>query len=165
MKTENKKSEGALDTAVTLHQSASRLTRVLRASFSTERLSASKLGVLGFLHREGPATAADLAAYLRVQPQSLTRLVDDLEGRSLIDRLPSMEDRRRSPLKINEAGLRLLTETIGKQRESLARTIAEVLTPAEQELLRLSAGLMDELAAALEGSVLAQDSPEKSDGH
>jgi len=126
---------------------------------STDGLSASKLGVLGYLNRNGTATATELAAYLRVQPQSLTRLVDDLAKRSLIARRLNIEDRRQSLLEITEAGAHLLIETIGVQREVLARTIIDALTPAEQELLRISAGLMDKLAGAIDGSSGALDAP------
>jgi len=147
----------ALDIANQLHRSALRLLRVLRTVRSVDGLGMSKLGVLGRLYRDGTATATELAAYLRVQPQSLTRLVDDLEKRSLITRRSDIEDRRQSLLEITKTGEQVLTETVRDQRESLAQTILDVLTPAEQELLRLSAGLIDKLAAATEASVATSD--------
>jgi len=139
----------ALDIANQLHRSALRLLRVLRTVRSVDGLGMSKLGVLGRLYRDGTATATELADYLRVQPQSLTRLVDDLEKRSLITRRSNIEDRRQSLLEITETGAQALTETVRDRRESLAQIIIDVLTPAEQELLRLSAGLIDKLAAAV----------------
>jgi DNA-binding MarR family transcriptional regulator len=147
----------ALDIANQLHRSALRLLRVLRTVRSVDGLGMSKLGVLGRLYRDGTATATELAAYLRVQPQSLTRLVDDLEKRSLITRRSDIKDRRQSLLEITKTGEQVLTETVRDQRESLAQTILDVLTPAEQELLRLSAGLIDKLAAATEASVATSD--------
>ena len=147
----------ALDIANQLHRSALRLLRVLRTVRSVDGLGMSKLGVLGRLYQDGTATATELAAYLRVQPQSLTRLVDDLEKRSLITRRSDIKDRRQSLLEITKTGEQVLTETVRDQRESLAQTILDVLTPAEQELLRLSAGLIDKLAAATEASVATSD--------
>jgi DNA-binding MarR family transcriptional regulator len=93
----------------------------VRDTRSGKGLSMAKLGVLGRLYRNGTTTPTALAAYLRIQPQSLTRLLADLQRRKLITRRPDEADRRQSLLE---------------------------LTPAEQELLRIAAGLMDRLAAA-----------------
>jgi DNA-binding MarR family transcriptional regulator len=141
-------SKTAIDLAGQLRHSALRLLRVLRAHQPAEGLSASKLALLGYLDREGPATATGLAVYLRVQPQSLTRLIAGLEKRQWIARRPNAEDRRQSVLNITDAGARLLRQAIQNQQARLARAITGALTPAEQELLRISAGLMDKLAAA-----------------
>ena len=100
MNMDRKSYDIALDTANHLYNSGLRLFRVLRTLRSTESLSVSKLGVLGRLYRDGTKTAAELALYLRVQPQSLTRLLDDLETRSLISRKTNPKDRRQSFLEI-----------------------------------------------------------------
>ena len=75
--------ETALETARVLHRSAVRLSRRLMAARGPEGISVSKLMVLGRLHRLGPATATELAAFLRIQPQSLTRLLAALEQRGI----------------------------------------------------------------------------------
>jgi DNA-binding MarR family transcriptional regulator len=142
--------ETALETANHLHHSALRLFRLLRMTRKAKGLTLSRVAVLGRLHREGVAAASELAAYLRVKPQSLTRLVADLEHRKLIVRRSKNEDRRLSPLEITEAGVRLLNEDIRDQRVRLAQIIAKELTPAEQELLRVAAGLMDQIAEQAE---------------
>jgi DNA-binding MarR family transcriptional regulator len=139
-----------LDAATVLHRSAARLARRVRAGGSGARLSLARLGVLGQLHREGDATATALAAALGVQPQSLTRLLAELERQGLITRRPDASDRRQSLVAVTAEGSRLLLEEVGAQRARLASAMAAVLSPAEQEMLRLAAGLMDRLAAALE---------------
>ena len=115
--------------------------------------------MLGRLYREGMTTATALAAYLRIQPQSLTRLVADLERRKLITRRPNGADRRQSLLAITDAGGQLLIETVHDQQVKLAHTIAKELTPAEQELLRIAAGLMDHLATVIETQTDALGEP------
>jgi DNA-binding MarR family transcriptional regulator len=142
--------ELAVDTASQLHRSALRLLRRTRASRPGEGLGPSRLSVLGRLYRKGTTTPTDLAAYLRIKPQSLTRLLADLQRRKLIMRRPGDADRRQSLLEITAAGSELLTREIRGQRTLLARTIAGKLTTAEQELLRIAAGLMDRLAAGAE---------------
>jgi len=148
MKAAKNPSETANDTASQLHRSALRLLRLMRDTRSGEGLGMSKLSVLGHLYRNGTTTPTALAAYLRIQPQSLTRLLADLQQNNLITRRPDDADRRQSLLEITAAGSKLLIEAVRDQRTELARTIAAELTPAEQELLRIAAGLMDRLAAA-----------------
>ena len=135
-----------MDTANQLHRSALRLLRRMQAARPTDGLSSSKLSVLGRLYREGTATPTELAAYLRIQPQSLTRLLADLQHRNLITCRPDEADRRQRLLEISAAGSKLLVEAVRDQRTELARTIASALTPAEQDLLRIACGLMDRLA-------------------
>ena len=156
-------SDTAIDTANQLHRNALRLLRLPRGTRSTEGLSLSKLAVLGHLYREGAATATLLAAYLRVQPQSLTRLIGDLDRRKLITRRPNEADRRQNLLEITDKGVQLLTEEVQGQRTKLAQTIAEKLTPTEQEVLRLACGLLDSLAAAIEAQT-AESGKEKERG-
>ncbi|MER6352299.1 MarR family transcriptional regulator [Streptomyces sp. NPDC001634] len=58
---------------------------------SAGSLSPHQLGVLGQLHRHGPATPGEIAAAERQRPQSLTRVFAELEGEGLIpaNRVPS----------------------------------------------------------------------------
>ena len=146
-------SVATIDTANQLHHSALRLFRLLMADRTSKGLSPAKLSVLGLLYREGAATATALAAYLRVQPQSLTRLIADLERQGLISRRPDEEDHRRNLLEITDAGAGLLTEEIRGQRVNLAQTMARELTVPEQELLRIAATLMDRLAESTEAQI------------
>ncbi len=155
-------SDAVIDTANQLHRSALRLFRLLRATQPARGLSWSKLGVLGRLYREGKATATELAAYLRIQPQSLTRQIVDLERRKLITRRPNDADRRQHLLEITDAGVNLLVEELREQRMRLAQTVAKELTPAEQELLRLAAGLMDHLAEVTEAQGAAPGKPKRT---
>ena len=148
METPREQLDAALDTATTLHRSVMRLFRQLRATRPASGLTLSKLSVLGHLYREGLTTATDLAGYLRIQPQSLTRQIADLERRGLLVRRENASDRRESLLEITDEGTRLLLDDIGKQRSALARVMTQSLSPAEQEILRLAAGLMDRLGEA-----------------
>jgi len=152
MKTSNDSFNATLDTANQLHRSTLRLLRLLRATRPANGLTFSKLSVLGHLYRDGVTTATELATYLRIQPQSLTRLIADLERRKLIMRRENDADRRQSLLEITDSGVQMLLEDIRKQRSMLAQAITESLTPAEQGILRLAAGLMDHLGELSEAS-------------
>ena len=147
----------AVDAANQLHRSAMKLFRVIRTGRPAKGLSLVRFGLLGRLYRDGAATATDLAAYLRIKPQSLTRLIADLEQGGLIARHTNDDDRRQNMLEITHAGARALVEDVRDQRDSLAQVIEKELTPAEQELLRIAAGLMDRVA---EKSLTLDASPE-----
>lgn len=148
MKPEEKTIKTALDTASQLHRSILQFPRLLLLE-GVKGLSMSKLGVMGYLYREGTTTATELAAYLRIQPQSLTRLITDLEKRSWIKRRPNDADHRQNLLEITEEGTKILIRDVMEQRLALAQAIVDALTPSEQEMLRLSAGLIDRLAQAI----------------
>jgi DNA-binding MarR family transcriptional regulator len=143
-------SDTTIDAVNQLHHSMLHLFRAMRSSRSEDRLAFSKLSVLGRLYRDGRATATALAAYLRIQPQSLTRVIADLEKQKLIKRERNDVDRRESLLEITKAGAHLLEEEIHDQRLELARTVAKELTPVEQEFIRIAANLLDRLAEATE---------------
>ena len=110
----------------------------------------AKLAVLGMLRREGITTATTLAGYLGVQPQSLTRLLAGSEEDGLIKCRQDPADKRRSLIEITSAGSRLLADEARERESRLATTMTRVLTPTEQELVRLAAGLIDRIAGAIE---------------
>jgi DNA-binding MarR family transcriptional regulator len=151
--------EDALDIARVLHRSGGLLSRRLMASRGDEGLSVSRLMVLGRLHREGPTTATELAGFLRIQPQSLTRLLAALEERRLIARRADKVDRRQNRIAITKAGARALIADVQGRRLKLAHAIVNALTPTEQGMLRLTASLIDRLAAAIETASLEDPAP------
>jgi DNA-binding MarR family transcriptional regulator len=140
----------ALETADRLYSSASRLCRRLRVARTVRGLSMAKLGVLSLLRREGISSATALAGYLGVQPQSLTRLLADSEDEGLIKCRQDPLDKRRSLIEITSAGSRFLADEARERESRLAAAMINVLTPTEQALVRLAAGLMDRVADAIE---------------
>lgn len=139
-----------IDTANQLHHSIMNFFRVLRVSRSTTTLTLSKLGALGYLYRNGKATATELASYLRVKPQSLTRLLTDLEHDMFIVRHRNNEDRRQNLLEITEDGVEVFRKDVREQCEMLAHVMENELSHAERELLRIAAGLMERVSEKIE---------------
>ena len=68
-----------LETAGRLRQSLARLNRRLRTESKVLGLSATKHSILGQLYRDGPKTPKAIAAAEGVQPQSVTRVLAELE--------------------------------------------------------------------------------------
>jgi DNA-binding MarR family transcriptional regulator len=142
--------DNPIEIASALHRSATLLSRRLLAARASDGLSPTRLAVLGLLRRVGPSTATALATELRIQPQSLTRLLADLDRRGLITRRTAATDRRQSQIEITGTGLETFLADLQGRREKLAQLLATTLTPAERGLLRLAAGLMERLTDAIE---------------
>lgn len=137
-----------LQMARAIRRSVHRIARRLRAERSTHDLSMSKRSVLGRLFRDGPLTATDLAAHERIQPQSLTRLVADLEERGFIARRPDESDRRQLQIEITPEGRDLLIRDARQQDRWLSVAMTSSMTSIERELLTLGARLLESVADA-----------------
>src|ERR1700679_2511109 len=123
-----------------------RLSRRLRSERPDSTVSLSALSMLSTLHRSGPMPAARLAQAERLQPQSLSRLIAQLDRDGLIKRRPGKEDRRTLILEINEAGRRALSHDMTARRIWLEGAMRKVLVPGEREMLAHAAVAMLRLA-------------------
>jgi DNA-binding MarR family transcriptional regulator len=138
----------AAKTATVLRRSVTQLARRLRGERGDHGLSAGTLAVLGHLARSQYLIASELAALQRVQPQSLTRLLAELEQSGLIHRQPDEADRRQARITITAAGRELLVRDARRQDAWLGTAIEASLTAEERDLLALAARLMDRLSGA-----------------
>lgn len=138
----------ALSAAATLRRGVLGLGRRLRLERSAASLTSLELSVLGHLHRRGALSPGDLAAVERVQPQSLTRTLSNLEENGLTLREPDPADGRRSLLAITHAGLLALRVEMDQRDAWLAAAMAAKLTATEIGLLELAGELMERLADA-----------------
>jgi DNA-binding MarR family transcriptional regulator len=149
---------GAGDAAVALRRGVISLARRLRTERAerTERpertdgggLTMLELSVLGQLRRRGPTTPGELADAEQLRPQSLTRTLASLEARRFTSRSADPADGRRSLLAITDDGLSALAADMQRRDSWLAEVMAENLTHAERELLRLAGELMERLLDA-----------------
>jgi DNA-binding MarR family transcriptional regulator len=118
-----------------------RLGRRLRAQRPADSVSLSALSLMATLNEHGPMPAARLAELQRLQPQSLTRLIQDLEGRGLITRGPG-SDRRTLLLSLTEAGAEAFRYDIAARHRWLRDEMARMLDADDQLLLAMAAGVM-----------------------
>jgi len=136
-------------TAIRLRRSVQRLARQLRFRRSDQGISGTKRSVLGTLYRaDKPMTASELARVERLQPQSLTRVVSELEEEQLIERTPDEADRRQLLISITEAGRNLLIVDAQTQVRWLASTMSSHLSKAERDVLLVAADLIDRICDA-----------------
>jgi DNA-binding MarR family transcriptional regulator len=139
--------DALLAIAHAMRRSTLGLARQLRRMRSSHGVSAAKLALLLRLERLGrPTTASDLAQIEHLQPQSITRLIADLEEKGLLRRTQDAGDRRQFLLAITPEGRALLAEDARRQNAWLARKMREALTPPEREMLGIAARLMERLS-------------------
>ena len=135
-----------LAAAQTLRRATLRLSRRLQAERDEHGLSLTKISVLGHLVRKGPLPAGALAAADRLKPQSLTRVLAELEEAGLIARDEDPRDRRQRRFSITEAGRRAGAADMRRRDEWLAHAIGRALSPVERDLVVLAASLLERLA-------------------
>jgi len=108
-------------------------------------LSINQMGVLGVLARRGAMTIGELAAAEKVQPPSMTRIVNCLEASGDVVRRPHETDRRQVVVEPSEQGLGRVVADRARRDAWLVQRLRE-LTPAERDILRQAAPLLDRLA-------------------
>jgi DNA-binding MarR family transcriptional regulator len=140
-----------LRAADALRRAHTRLSRRLRRLRADHGVSAAKLSLLSrLMHEAGPLTAVDLARDQRLQPQSLTRIIADLDARGLIARRQAEDDRRALLIEITQQGRDLLVRDARAQNAWLAEAMRTQLTSTEQALLTLATALLERLAGTPE---------------
>jgi DNA-binding MarR family transcriptional regulator len=130
-----------------IRRGATRLGRRLRLERPADALPLTKVAVLAHLLRWGAATPGELAAAERLQPQSLTRVIADLEAEGMITRRRDERDGRQRVLEITASGRYALADDMDARDAWLERAIEQAgLTETEQQVLYLAAQLMDRLS-------------------
>ena len=124
----------------------------LRRRLAAERhpdndLSIPQMVVLGLLVRMGDQTIGDLARAERVQPPSMTRTVNCLEGDGYVERRPHDTDGRQVVVSITDAGRAAVLADRQRRDAWLAQRLAG-LTRDERAALRDAAPILMRLAAA-----------------
>jgi DNA-binding MarR family transcriptional regulator len=120
-----------------------RLSRRLR-QHAPEDITPSQLSALSVIVREQRLTLSQLAEAERVQPPTITRVIDSLERKGLATRVPSDQDRRVAFVEATRAG-RALVETIRRRRDAYLARRLRTFSAEERALLERAARLLERL--------------------
>ena len=132
--------------ATEFRRSITRMARLLSASMPKGELTAIRLSALGILRRDGPMTASMLASRLGIRPQSMTRILAELEVGELLTRTRGPSDSREHILDMTPKAVELMREEGIRRDESIRAAMRSVLTSVEVELLVLAAKAINKLA-------------------
>lgn len=133
--------------AADLRVAIGRSARRIRAEKSDLDLSDTQISVLFLLDRDGASTPGALAEHERVQPPTMTRVVNCLADRGLVARSDHPSDGRQVVVAITDAGRREIRETRRRRDAWLADRLAE-MTPAERTVLAEASLLLRRIAAS-----------------
>ena len=107
-------------------------------------LNPNQLSAMAVLLNSGDQLMGELAAQERVQPPSMTRIVNSLEARGYVLRSPDPRDHRQCLVALTDSGRQVLLANRRRRDEWLAVRIAE-LDPSEREILRRAVRVLEKV--------------------
>ena len=107
-------------------------------------LNPNQLSAMAVLLNSGDQLMGELAEEERVQPPSMTRIVNNLEARGYVARHPDPRDHRQCLVSLTDAGRQVLLANRRRRDQWLAVRI-DGLDPAEREVLRRAVGVLEKL--------------------
>lgn len=87
-----------------LSRSRAMLAKALDAALVDSDITHTQAGVVMMLSSGNYVTATDLVRELYIDAASMTRMLDRLQKRSLVERVPHAEDRRQTQLRLTADG-------------------------------------------------------------
>jgi DNA-binding MarR family transcriptional regulator len=112
---------------------------------SSPGISPTLSAALHTVETQGPITAGQLAAYEHVQKPTMTRTIQAMLDRGLVERIPDPLDGRVSWLSVTPEGRKLLQRSRRRTDEFLAKRVKK-LSAEEREVLETAALLLERLA-------------------
>jgi DNA-binding MarR family transcriptional regulator len=107
-------------------------------------LNPNQLSAMSVLLNSGDQLMGELAAQEKVQPPSMTRIVNSLEANGFVARRPDPSDHRQCLVTLTESGRQVLLANRRRRDEWLAVRIAG-LDPADREVLRHAVRVLERL--------------------
>ena len=104
-------------------------------------LQTNQLSAMSVLLNDGDMLMGELAAAEKVQPPSMTRIVNGLEERGYLARRPDPRDGRQCLVTLTPPGREVLLANRRRRDEWLTVRVAE-LDPAEREVLRHAVAIL-----------------------
>ncbi|MEB8336934.1 MarR family winged helix-turn-helix transcriptional regulator [Streptomyces endophyticus] len=147
------KHPGPQESTATAQRLNDAITR-LRARLRTESgqhatgLSATQLGVLAGVVREGPVTAARLASTEHVSGQAIAQSLAVLKAAGLVHSEPDPKDGRKKLMSADASATELIDKLLTGRAAFLARAIDQVVVPQERKDMDKAIELLERLADA-----------------
>lgn len=132
-----------------LHDTARLLRRLIDRQVAPYQITRAKWLVLGILDRENGVAQNVLAERLELDKSTVTRLIDRMERRGLVERRPDAHDRRISRIYLH-SGVGPLLADLERISDQVRHTATRNFTAAERRTLehllaKLKTNLLSEL--------------------
>ena len=140
----------AIEEATGLGVAIVRIQRQLRARAGSD-MTPSQSSALARIEQDGPLRLGALAELEGTTAATMSRVIDSLSDRSLIERVPDPLDGRASLVRLRPEGGELLHRLRARYTEALRSALSE-LTPAEQKVIHDTIPVMARLSELLQAS-------------
>jgi DNA-binding MarR family transcriptional regulator len=140
------------ETAARLRTAIGRLARRLRTTRAAREagLTPTGISVLLTVTRSGLTRVSELAESEGINPTMLSRVVSDLAGAGLVERVSDANDRRAAWVSITKKGKRLAERMRAERTEAVNAAIGD-LAPGERQRIENALPALEALAEALKG--------------
>jgi DNA-binding MarR family transcriptional regulator len=132
------------EVADAIHSAAIRLLRMVRVEDAKAGIGPAQLSALSVLVFAGPRTMGELAAAEQVTAPTMSRVVQSLVDRGLVERASHETDRRALRVEPTAKGRKLLLAGRDRRVAALARRL-EKLPAAELAVIARAARLISEI--------------------
>lgn len=139
----------ALSLWVVIHRAFAALQKAAAVDIRSRGFNPTEWGVLEYLYHKGTQPLAQVGREVLITSGSVTYVIDKLETRGLIQRIPCTSDRRMIYAALTEKGRELVAREFPGHAETIRRLMAP-LTAEEQELLK---SLMKRLGLSAAGDL------------
>ena len=141
------------DTASRLRAVVGKLSRRLRPTLAGSGLTPTRLSVLATLARRGPMRISELASIEGLNPTMLSRVIAELVGAGLLQRVPDPDDGRAALVDATAAGRRLRKKIQHERNDVLSVLLAD-LDDRQRSDLADAMGVLEEIAERLKERAL-----------
>jgi DNA-binding MarR family transcriptional regulator len=154
-------SGSAAECTVLLVRAAEDFLALANRALARHDLSATGREVLAVLEgARHPLSAGEVAARVLVTTASMTAVLDTLERRDLLRRIPDPTDRRRVLIGLTGEG-RALVDAFLPEMAALQSTVCEPLDAADRELLLELLGVLHDRARTVDPAAAVQAAPHR----
>lgn len=118
-----------------LIKTAMRLKAQVDAKFEPFGIVSPQFGMMRLLSFEGALTQVELGEYMMIDKATMVRLLDGLEERGYVKRVPSATDRRAKLIELTASGLKQMEKMLSIRNE-VEKQFLSILTAAERDQLK-----------------------------
>ena len=139
------KEKRALNAWIKFSRAADSFNPQIKESYIEYRLTGSQFGVLDALIHLGPLNLKTVSEKLLCTGGNITTVVDNLEKRRLVKRIPDKKDRRQIKIHLTMRGEALINKIMPKHVQMIVQEMSILSTSEQEELARLCKKLGTEI--------------------
>ncbi len=135
-----------IEIANALRTTIGRLVKLMRRETRNEsQLSLTERSTMGLLYPDSRLAPSEIARIEKVTTQSMSQVINHLVELEYISRTPSDDDKRKTILRLTDAGRRRVESARQEKAEWLAQMLYQRITSQEKEILMESIDILSKI--------------------